>query len=245
MINRFQDGISVFGTSHNARIVGNFIGTDVTGTLDRGNTGIGIEVFDLGATVGGTTAFDRNVISGNNSHGVAVGLGASANVIRGNYIGTNAAGDAAVPNNNGMFISAPVGPNTVGGSAPGEGNVISGNNVVGLRLAGASGQFVRGNRIGTSAGGTARCPTCSAFRSAEIWRTRPARTSSEGRRPQTATSSRGIPRAGCCSTRPRPEAPPPTWCSRIGSVCLRLARRWGTAARHPPVGQYDQHSRRR
>ena len=158
VINRFQDGISVFGTSHNARIVGNFIGTDVTGTLDRGNTGIGIEVFDLGATVGGTTAFDRNVISGNNSHGVAVGLGASANVIRGNYIGTNAAGDAAVPNNNGMFISAPVGPNTVGGSAPGEGNVISGNNVVGLRLAGASGQFVRGNRIGTSASGTASVP---------------------------------------------------------------------------------------
>ena len=182
----------------------------MTGTLDRGNTGIGIELFDAAATVGGTTAFDRNVISGNDVHGVALGLGAFANVIRGNYIGTNAAGDAAVPNNNGIFISAPVGPNTLGGSASGEGNVISGNTVVGLRLAGASGQIVRGNRIGTSASGTASVPNVFGMQiSGDL--ANPA-SSNEIGGPAAADGNliSGNTSGGCCSTRARPEALPPT-----------------------------------
>jgi hypothetical protein len=50
------------GSGHH-RIAGNFIGTDITGTLARDDfTGVGINSADN--TVGGTTAADRNVISG-------------------------------------------------------------------------------------------------------------------------------------------------------------------------------------
>jgi hypothetical protein len=45
-INRFGGGISIEGDSGENRIEGNFIGTDPTGILDRGNTDDGVDIFD-------------------------------------------------------------------------------------------------------------------------------------------------------------------------------------------------------
>lgn len=62
------------GTTGN-RMEGNFIGTDVTGMLDRGNISEGVRI-EGGAssnTVGGTTEAARNIIAGNNGHGVRIG----------------------------------------------------------------------------------------------------------------------------------------------------------------------------
>jgi hypothetical protein len=43
--------------------------------------------------IGGTTAWDRNIISGNLANGIAViGASATGNVIQGNYIGTDVTG---------------------------------------------------------------------------------------------------------------------------------------------------------
>jgi titin len=83
--------------------------------------------------------------------------GGGGNWIAGNDIGTDANGDAGLGNNgHGVNIAGSSG-NTIGGTAPGDGNVISGNSIDGIAIngTGATGNFVQGNLIGTSVNGTA------------------------------------------------------------------------------------------
>jgi len=145
------------GNAHNNRVIGNHIGTNIDGSAGIAND-IGVAVTN-GAhdnIIGGTTAAERNVISGNTVDGVRVG-GANRTVIQGNYIGTNAAGDAAIPNGKGVSIKDSEG-NTVGGDNAGERNLISGNFIGVELLAGADGNMIQGNYIGTNAAGTAAIP---------------------------------------------------------------------------------------
>jgi hypothetical protein len=77
------------------------------------------------------------------------------NVIQGNYIGTNAAGTAAVANQYGLVIYSS--GNVVGGLTTGARNVISGNTTAGIYVNiydGGSDTQVQGNYIGTDATGT-------------------------------------------------------------------------------------------
>ena len=165
VINRFDgNGIRIV-SGGNATITGNYIGTNAAGTAALGNGGDGILLQNsAGDTVGGTTAADRNVISGNKGVGLRI-LGAEArnNVVFGNYIGTNAAGTAAVPNGvnpnpmvkgDGISLEG-ASLNFIGGSDPGSANVISGNAGIGLRItgAGATGNIIQNNRIGVAADG--------------------------------------------------------------------------------------------
>jgi CSLREA domain-containing protein len=162
IINRFSGyGINTDSFS-GLTLQGNYIGTDAAGTSAQGNGSGGVRINIGGVTVGGTTAVARNVISGNTGSGIDVVAG-SANVILGNYIGTNAAGTAAVPNTlNGITISG--GSATVGGNTSGAGNVISGNDGtsfpagVGIYIIGGLGNQVQGNFIGTNAAGTGKIP---------------------------------------------------------------------------------------
>ena len=110
-----------------------------------------------GTTVGGATAGARNVISGNNNVGIRIqGAAATGNVVRGNYIGVNAAGSAAVGNtNSGITIQTSATGNTIGGTAAGEGNLISGNAGTGITVqSSANGNTIQGNLIGLNAAGT-------------------------------------------------------------------------------------------
>lgn len=157
-INRFNaDGIRLDSSGN--LVAGNRIGTDVTGSLARGNTQYGVFVFGTGAnTIGGTNAADRNVISGGNETGIyLLNSTATGNTILGNYIGINAAGTAALANgNNGIALfNAPT--NTIGGLAAGARNVIAGNGGSGINLNGSSsrGNVIQGNYIGVNAAGTA------------------------------------------------------------------------------------------
>ena len=162
VINRFSNGIRISGD--NNLVAGNWIGLDATGSLDRGNGTDGI-ILVAGAadnTIGGTTANDRNVISGNNDDGISID-GASGTIVIGNYIGTDAQGTAAVGNSgDGVAIQLDNGvtPTTntiVGGTSAAERNVISGNAAnsaqglanVRIRGAGTTGNVVLGNYIGT------------------------------------------------------------------------------------------------
>ena len=72
-------------------VEGNFIGTDVTGLAALGNGNYGIPVF------GGTGhSIRNNVVSANF---VGIGMNAAPGVvIQGNFVGTDAAGTAALPN---------------------------------------------------------------------------------------------------------------------------------------------------
>ena len=80
---------------------------------------------------------------------------AGQNKIVGNYLGTNATGDQADGNGeSGISIENSAG-NVIGGPAAGAGNLISGNCLLGLSIAGASAgaNIIQGNRIGTDASG--------------------------------------------------------------------------------------------
>src|SRR5205814_1904684 len=80
----------------------------------------------------------------------------SGNRVEGNYLGTDAAGTAGVPNASGVWIEGA--GNTVGGTTAGARNVISGNVRLGVVIdgPGASGNVVQGNYSGTDAAGTQR-----------------------------------------------------------------------------------------
>lgn len=158
VINRFATGI-LLSTSGGNTIAGNWIGTDVTGTLDRGNTAEGITLSSSNNTVGGLLPADRNVIAGNDGNGLNINT-TSGNLVQGNYIGTDASGLLPVGNaNGGLTVSGS--NNTIGGTSTGARNVISANGFNGgLTLVGgsASGNVIQGNFIGTTATGTAALP---------------------------------------------------------------------------------------
>ena len=137
-------------------VQGNHIGLDLNGNVGLGNAGDGIFISNApGNIVGGTTAAAANAISSNAQAGVHIlGVGASANTVQGNLVGTDAAGGLDRGNSqHGVFIDgAP--NNIVGGTSASARNVISGNNATGVTIQGATGNVVRGNRIGTDAAGS-------------------------------------------------------------------------------------------
>ena len=134
---------------------GNFIGTDVSGTFDLGNNGDGLLVYASGNTIGGTSSATRNVISGNGENGIEINSTSAGSVVQGNFIGTNATGTVAVGNSRWGIIMNHAANNTIGGSAAGAGNVISGNLSYGVVLYGptTTSNDLRGNLIGTQADG--------------------------------------------------------------------------------------------
>ena len=154
-------GVNINGTTAIAnQVLGNFIGTNASGNaaVPNGNNGINISSGATNTTVGGSSAAARNIISGNVQSGVRIqNVGTTGNNVRGNYVGTNAAGTATVPNGlNGVEFGFAATGNMVGGTQPADGNVISGNGAVGLAFftAGTGGNQALFNLIGTDATGT-------------------------------------------------------------------------------------------
>jgi CSLREA domain-containing protein len=163
-----DEGVELDGATGGNLVQGNFIGTDVTGSTDLGNAQHGVRVnFTPGTTIGGTTVNARNVISGNGTNGILLISSLTRNtLVAGNYIGTDVTGALAVPNTeDGVFLNT-ASENTIGGTDPDAGNLISGNGEHGVQIAGvqtnggstAFNNRVQGNRIGTTADGTAALP---------------------------------------------------------------------------------------
>ena len=80
----------------------------------------------------------------------------STTAIEGNIIGADATGEHAVPNRNWGVALGDVSLVTIGGTAAGAGNLISGNVVVGVYIDGSTttANLVAGNFIGTDITGT-------------------------------------------------------------------------------------------
>ena len=159
-ITRFGVGVRLASAGGNT-VAGNWIGLSASGTADGNGTGVLIESGSNTNTVGGTTAADRNLISGNTS-GVAID-GTTDNVVEGNYVGTNKSGSTAVANATGVVVRNGATTNTIGGTTAAARNVISGNATDGVQITGgsATANTVSGNRIGTNAGGTAALPNAT------------------------------------------------------------------------------------
>ena len=168
-------GIVLGGTGHLIR--GNYVGTDITGTVAFGNGGIGnsvgIDAPGSGIRIGGTDhdlgVCNRacNLVAGSTRYGVQIS--GNDNRLEGNFIGTDITGTTNTDalgntfgNNAGVIVSGF--DNVVGGTATGAGNLISGNRgpdekgfaVGGVRLRGIGfgRHLVQGNLIGTQADGT-------------------------------------------------------------------------------------------
>jgi CSLREA domain-containing protein len=157
IVSNWENGIFLGVDATGNTVRGNFIGTDPSGTADLDNT-IGVALTNaLNNTIGGTTAGARNIISDNGT-GISIS-GGTDNKIQGNYIGTNAAGDARLGNNQGVVLSNTPN-NTIGGTTAAARNIISGNGTWGVLISDpdSTDNKVQGNYIGTDVTGTVTDP---------------------------------------------------------------------------------------
>ena len=158
-INRFADiGLLVSGGG-SSLIKANFVGTDPTGSISLGNGGEGIRVDGSPSnTIGGVASADGNLLSGNLRGGLQlVGPASSGNLVIGNLVGTNLEGSAVFPGVLvGISIEQQANNNTIGGTTPGAGNLVSGaGTAIGMNGPGSNGNLVLGNRVGLNRAGTA------------------------------------------------------------------------------------------
>ena len=169
------------GTSNNA-VAGNFIGTDISGSVAL-NNGTQPVTDSLGNVFGGGVAIsagatgnrigtdgksvddvgERNVIGGSGEDGIDIyGTGTDGNVVAGNFIGADVTGTVSLGiYNDGVLLAEGassnwIGVNPLGGTAArDEGNVIPGNDTDGVQIAsGSNGNTIAGNKIGTDVSGT-------------------------------------------------------------------------------------------
>src|SRR4028118_1043784 len=118
------------------RILGNYIGTNISGTAALGNT-FGIVIFAGESNIiGGTTPQERNVISGNQMGVLFLGNEVTGNRVIGNYLGTQADGSTPLPNTlYSNVIAQDTGVNNrIGGTAAGEGNTIAFSGSSGIQV---------------------------------------------------------------------------------------------------------------
>jgi titin len=176
--NNQQVGVEITATASENSVFGNKIGTSPGGTAQLGFQDIGVLLSDRAAdneiglpgvsTPEGVTAGQPNVISGNLKTGVKItDKGTSGNKIKNNFIGTDVTGMMAIANDgDGVLIDGGE-ANEVGGILAAnldgshsrlEGNVISGNNLNGVKIVSADTTLnkVQGNFIGVDNTGKAQ-----------------------------------------------------------------------------------------
>lgn len=137
---------------------GNYIGVDATGLVAMGNSTAGasggISADNCkDVTIGGDKPGAINVISGNNSHGVAPDSTQNT-TITGNYIGVGADGTTSLPNLAAGIVLTNSTNALIGGSAAGSGNTIANNSLQGIYLgSGNDGVTTEGNTVTSNVGG--------------------------------------------------------------------------------------------
>lgn len=191
VINRAgDDGIEVDTGAGGSTVVGNYFGTDVSGTLGVASgygIGRGISVKSNNVTIGGVTAADRNVVSATTltsdpttNHAIGFYSSASYGIVQGNYIGTKADGTGSLANaRTGINVLASAANNRIGGTNAGEGNIIANS--------GDGGVWIR------STAGTAILSSATRSTRTQVW------------------ASTSAPRASPRTTRVTP-TPAPTTC---------------------------------
>src|SRR5579884_566823 len=149
-----SDGIKLDSTGSGTVLLGNSIGINAANAA-LGNGGNGLNILSSSNTIGGTASAARNIISANANDGILLASGANSNLVLNNFIGVDLTGSKALANSaNGIEIASTA--NTIGGTASGSLNQISGNTNDGVLLdSTASGNQILGNYIGINHAGSA------------------------------------------------------------------------------------------
>lgn len=94
---------------------------------------------------------DRNVIGNNTNYDVVI-ADASNNAVAGCNLGVAGNGTSTIPSPKGVWITGSSSTNAVGGSSPGNTNVIGGH-AEGIRIDGVTGTLINGNWVGVNING--------------------------------------------------------------------------------------------
>ncbi|NMC45256.1 MAG: hypothetical protein GYA52_00340 [Chloroflexi bacterium] len=139
--------------SYQNSVIGNYIGTDITGTKAiPNNTGLTIWTVSFNR-VGGTGAGEGNLISGNQIGINLNGYGVTDNIMLGNTIGLDASGEKLLEGSVGIAINMGQKHDIIGGFTTSEGNRISAKDIA-MRIGdpGIEAIFIAGNTISSSNG---------------------------------------------------------------------------------------------
>ena len=134
------------------KVQGNVVGLKASGdALAPNGAGQVVVSGSDSIDIGGATAAARNVISGGgSSNGILLDSLTHDVLVQGNYIGTDSTGEVGLGNGDGVVVAGGSHDNTIGGSVPGAGNVISASSQAAVRLdLAGTGNRVLGNSIGT------------------------------------------------------------------------------------------------
>ena len=135
--------LDVVPSGGRTKIQGNFVGLNAAGQATLGFGGVLLQTPDN--VIGGTVPAARNVIAADGRYGIEL-FGAN-NVVQGNYIGSNAAGTAALGLS--FCIQLQGSANSIGGIEAGAGNIILSNIAVS-----GSRHAIQGNYIGLNTTGS-------------------------------------------------------------------------------------------
>lgn len=159
----FAIGVFIFSDVQTVSVKGNYIGAGLDGRTSGVGNGTGVNIHPTpNVVIGGANAGARNIISGNKIAINALGNMVTQNIVQGNWIGLGT-DENALPNTE-EAIRVQGGGIKIGGSAPGEGNVISGNTGSLLTWASVNTQLpvtVYGNIIGLKPDGETPLPNNS------------------------------------------------------------------------------------
>ena len=163
-----EDGVHIVDSGTQGNVVeGDYIGVNIYGTAAVGNGASGVAIYASASnnTLGGTASGSGDVISGNVGDGIYISLGGTnANVVEGDFIGTDYTGTISVQNNLGVYIGGGATNNTIGGTSAAARDVISGNTTDGVQI------FSLGSAATSSRGTTSGSPPAAP----QSWATGPA-----------------------------------------------------------------------
>ncbi|MDB6116726.1 MAG: hypothetical protein JWO08_507 [Verrucomicrobiaceae bacterium] len=165
-VEMYASGLRIQGaTTTGTKIQGNKIGVSIDGNTAIPNGAWGVAVDAPSTVVGGTSAGDANLISGNVR---GVFITADYCTVQGNLIGTNSTGLLAIANDIGVMINEGVKKTVIGGATLSARNVISGNSYNAVRVSGQTGPVttsensILGNYIGLGSDGLTAVPNGSS-----------------------------------------------------------------------------------